>query len=65
MFVSKERIKEVATTVGTHYIEKDATYTPAHTSSFRSRLWQAAKRNGYKVSCSIEGNKFVITTTQG
>lgn len=64
MTISKERIKEVATTLGTHYIDKDESFTPARISSLRSRLWQSAKRNGYKVSCSIDGSKFVVTTTQ-
>ena len=62
--VSKDKIKEVATTLGTHYIDKDESFTPARISSFRSRLWQSAKRNGFKVSCSISDDKFVITTTQ-
>lgn len=62
--VSKDKIKEVATTLGTHYIDKDESFTPARISSLRSRLWQCAKRNGYRVSCSIDGNKFVVTTSQ-
>lgn len=62
---TKEQIKQAATTEGIHYIEKDSSYDAKKISSFRSRLWQAAKRNGMKVSCSIEGDKFIIKTSRG
>jgi hypothetical protein len=64
MTITKERIKEIATTVGTTYVEKPS--APAEISSLRSRLWQAAKRNNTKVSCTIEGDRIaVMVTSQG
>jgi hypothetical protein len=63
MVLTKTQVKEIATTVGTTYIEKPS--TPAEISSLRSRLWQAAKRNNTKVSCSIEGERIAVIVTQG
>lgn len=63
MALSKVQVKEIASTVGVTYIEKPS--TAAEISSLRSRLWQAAKRNNTKVSCSIEGERIAVTVTQG
>jgi hypothetical protein len=61
MALSKTQIKEIISTLGTTYIEKPATATEI--SSLRSRLWQAAKRNDRKVSCSIEGERILVLVT--
>ena len=61
MALTKDQISEIVSTVGVKTIDKDP--TPAGISSTRSRLWQAAKRKGNKVSCSIESDKIVITVT--
>ena len=63
MALSKAQIKEIVTTVGVTFIEKPATETEI--SSLRSRLWQAAKRNNTKVSCSIAGERIEVKVTQG
>jgi len=60
--VTKEQIKQMATTPGVHKIERTEYFTPAVISSFRSRLWQCAKRNGFEVNCNLQDNFFVITT---
>jgi hypothetical protein len=61
MTLTKTQIKEIVTTLGTTYIEKPATATEI--SSLRSRLWQAAKRNDRKVSCSIDGERILVLVT--
>jgi len=61
MALSKLQVKEIATTVGITYIEKPS--SPTEISSLRSRLWQAAKRNNTKVSCSIEGERIAVSVT--
>jgi hypothetical protein len=61
MALTKTQVKEIATSIGTTYIEKPS--TPAEISSLRSRLWQAAKRNNTKVSCSIEGERIAVIVT--
>jgi hypothetical protein len=61
MALSKTQIKEIISTLGTTYIEKPPTATEI--SSLRSRLWQAAKRNDRKVSCSIEGERILVLVT--
>jgi len=61
MALTKTQIKEIVTTLGTTYIEKPA--SPTEISSLRSRLWQAAKRNDRKVSCSIEGERILVLVT--
>lgn len=61
MALSKAQIKEIISTLGTTYIEKPATATEI--SSLRSRLWQAAKRNDRKVSCSIDGERILVLVT--
>ena len=61
MALTKVQVKEIATTVGTTYIEKPSSATEI--SSLRSRLWQAAKRNNTKVSCSIEGERIAVLVT--
>lgn len=63
MALSKQEVSEIVSTVGVKTIDKDS--TPAGISSTRSRLWQAAKRKGNKVSCSIQADKIVVTVTQG
>jgi hypothetical protein len=61
MALTKDQIKTIVTSVGSHEIERPS--TPQEVSSVRSRLWQAAKRNGNKVSCSITAEKFIVTVT--
>jgi hypothetical protein len=61
MALSKQEVTEIVSSVGVKTIEKDT--TPAGISSTRSRLWQAAKRKGNKVSCTIEADKIVVTVT--
>jgi hypothetical protein len=61
MTLTKVQIKEIISTLGPTYIDKPSTATEI--SSLRSRLWQAAKRNDKKVSCSIEGERIVVLVT--
>lgn len=61
MALSKSEISDIVSTVGTKSVSKPS--TPAEISSLRSRLWQAAKRKGNKVSCSIEGDSIAVTVT--
>jgi sRNA-binding carbon storage regulator CsrA len=58
MKLDKAQIKSIVTTAGTHTVPRPE--TPAEISILRSRLWQAAKRNNSKVSCSVEKENFVI-----
>lgn len=63
MAISKEVLKSVTQSEGDFSIPKGE-MNAKEISSFRSRLWQMAKRNGMKVTCSISGNEFKIKTTR-
>lgn len=64
MAITKEEIKNVTNAEGTFSLPNPG-MSKTELSSFRSRLWQSAKRNGFKVSCSINGDTFQIKTTRG
>lgn len=61
MTLSKQEITSTVSIIGSHYLDKPS--TSAEISNLRSRLWQAAKRKNTKVSCSIEGDKFLVKVT--
>lgn len=58
MALTKQEITDIVSNVGERAVPKPS--TPAEISSLRSRLWQAAKRKGNKVSCTIEGDRIVV-----
>jgi len=62
MAITQVQLKEIVTTNGITYIEKPS--SPSEVSSLRSRLWQTAKRNNKKVSCSIEGERICVSVTE-
>lgn len=64
MAITKDQIKAVTTQPGTFTVPNPG-LSKTEMSSFRSRVWQSAKRNGLKASCSLKDGSFVIVVTQG